>query len=1678
MRTSGERTPAREDASLLLNGRFLKHQCLHQQGALQTWRGKDLVTRASVVMKTAPLHALKVGAYERMLRDDDVLRELHSPWLSAPLLSGMEGEWLFRVGRDAPSGALSERLSKGPLPVHETLLLGRGLLRALRDAHGLHVSHRHLKPSNVVLAPGGTLQEATLIDFGLALEDLREPSLLALPLTAIRYLAPEQLGLVSAEPGPASDLYAVGLMLFECLAGALPFPGETLGELLRQHLSTVPELRARGLAVPRALEQVVQHLLREEPGERYQSAEGALRDLEEISSGLARGLTEPAVVVGRSECHLRLTEPAFIGRTPEVEALERTLDATARGQGGLVLVEGESGGGKTMLLDELERRGLARGARVFRGQALDRAAPRPLQTLMGVFQDLASAAERTPALARALRASRGTRLGALCAEAPQLHNLCAEVPQLRELLELPATACQVAGPESLGEGLAVRALAALLNVLGDSETPALVLLDDCQWSDELTLKLLARLGAASEEDVPGIQHFFTVVAAFRTEAVPEGHLLHRMAPMLQVPLAPLATPDVRDLAESMAGRLPDEALEVVERLSEGNPFMVAAIVRGLVESGALKPVASGWRVVPEQLEQVRSSRRAASLLLRRLALLSEEARSLLSAGAILGREFEVDLAAVLVRRSPEQAAVALEDARQRHLLWVAPSTGRYTFAHDRIREALLEELPAEAQRALHLAAALELERRAPERSFELAWHFDEAGAPERAWPHALKSAEEARRKYTLDVAERYYRLADRGAVDADDATKLVILEGLGDVLRIRGREEADTVYVRAQSFATTRLDRARIEGHRSKVAFTRFEMLAGYDRLERALRLIGQRVPAGPSFRALLLLWALVVHMGQALLLKWRARPLPPLEGEALLAAQLLTQLIGVYSTQRYSLFAAWWAHMRGLNIAERHAPSPELATAYENQGATLALSIKAIPWVPTFLANLALARGRTHFQRALALREEFGDAYQHAGTQYLYQVTLLQCARYAESTEAGLRSVQLRERASASHEWRVSSPQYNLGVALYLMGDLSAAVANGQTQYRIARELDDGLVCSLALALWSCASDGLVSGEVIAAELARPVEGVAYGLGLGRASVLLAEGVRLLRVREPGQAVAVLEQAMRQLKDSRLTIPMLQSIIQAQRVRALREQAAQLPPWAFSVRAGLLRKARAIAWSERRRPQPLQNNLASIFRELGLIAAMEGRNARARRYFGRSLAIAERLDMRYERARTLLARAQVGATVGWPEASRDAAAGEEAMRPMRAALEPATVEEVPASLSLVDRFPRLLAAGRAIASALTREAVISAVREAAVGLLRGEDPVLVEATPEGLSVHDASDDRLGPFMRRASEQRRPCVPSTEDLERAGCVEERSVLCAPILVRGEVAAVFRVTNHKLAGAFGPEEVRLAEYLATLAGAALENAQGFAEVHSLSEERERLYQQAQDALRKRDEFLVVASHELRTPFTPMRLYMQGLLGALRNPARAAGLESWVTKLEAANGRLQRLAKLVEDLFDVSRISEGRMPVRRAPVDLAALTVEAVDRWKEELARVKCDYTLEAPEPVVGTWDGVRLEQVLDNLLGNAMKYGPGRPIHVSLRKHGEHARLVVRDEGMGIALEDQARIFEKFERAVSENYGGFGLGLWISREVVRALGGRILVDSTPGQGAKFTVELPLAPPPGP
>jgi signal transduction histidine kinase len=238
---------------------------------------------------------------------------------------------------------------------------------------------------------------------------------------------------------------------------------------------------------------------------------------------------------------------------------------------------------------------------------------------------------------------------------------------------------------------------------------------------------------------------------------------------------------------------------------------------------------------------------------------------------------------------------------------------------------------------------------------------------------------------------------------------------------------------------------------------------------------------------------------------------------------------------------------------------------------------------------------------------------------------------------------------------------------------------------------------------------------------------------------------------------------------------------------------------------------------------------------------------------------------------------------------------------------------------------------------------------------------------------------------------------------------------------------------------------------------------------------RMQAELMEAVRLRDEFLTVASHELRTPLTPLQLKLQALIRVCGTELPPEQLRERTRKAaESANHQVHKLMELISDLLDVSQLTDGTLPLRLEPVDLAAVVREVADRLEPQARRAQCPLVVQATEAVVGRWDEQRIAQVVDNLLSNAIKYGPGRPVTLRVERRGAEARLIVRDEGIGIAPESLLRIFEKFERAVSpRHYGGLGLGLYLTRQILQALGGTIRVESQPERGATFTVELPLS-----
>lgn len=235
-----------------------------------------------------------------------------------------------------------------------------------------------------------------------------------------------------------------------------------------------------------------------------------------------------------------------------------------------------------------------------------------------------------------------------------------------------------------------------------------------------------------------------------------------------------------------------------------------------------------------------------------------------------------------------------------------------------------------------------------------------------------------------------------------------------------------------------------------------------------------------------------------------------------------------------------------------------------------------------------------------------------------------------------------------------------------------------------------------------------------------------------------------------------------------------------------------------------------------------------------------------------------------------------------------------------------------------------------------------------------------------------------------------------------------------------------------------------------------------------------------ALRSRDDFLGTASHELRTPVMAVHLLLERLL---RRANRPEGVDrgDLLLQLDKIQNNVRRLSGLVTSLLDLSRLDSGALKLQLEPVDLTQVVRQVTTQLEEELARSGCTLRMGSQGEMTGQWDRLLVEQVVTNLISNALKYGPGSEVSVELEASpdGQRVELKVTDGGMGIDPSDHSRIFDRFERAqISANRPGFGLGLWIVRQIVEAMGGTIRVESALGHGAAFFVSLPRSQPADP
>jgi eukaryotic-like serine/threonine-protein kinase len=800
---------------------------------------------------------------------------------------------------------LARILRNGPLPPERVVALALDLTGPLAVVHANGLVHRDLKPDNIVVRADGRAQ---LVDFGLAARESDDPAEVAATAAVgtLAYSPPEQSGVLNRPVDRRADLYSLGVTLFECLTGTLPYAAHDVGELLRMHaVAAVPDLLDRVPGIAPELAEVVQILLAKDPDDRYQSAEELAADLRSCV-----GAFEAAP--GADAAPVR----PLVGRSAELSKLLARWEKAREGHGGVGTVRGADGTGKTRLAAELAKRVRNAGALVLSGAG----APDdpPLAALRLALDGHLRAVDKLPAGSRA-RARQ--RLRDCAGDAAAL--LATLTPALAEALGPgPAQAPDLTAVPDRQEHF-LTAIASFLTALARASNGLLVLLDDAQWLDAETQQLLRRL--ATEAQAAPLMILST------TRTLSGGAAARGMAVDLDVRLPPLDRGELAELVDTVVpgAAANAELIDRIETRSRGVPLVALEYLRAIVEAGLLQPYWGAWRLDADGLDALAMPEDVLGLILARSAGLGADTRAVLATAAVIGSRFRADILAAAYGADSGPVQSALAEAVTAGIVESVPIG--YAFVHAAIRQDLLDGLDTAATAAIHAKVAAAYEgRTGADAVYALAQHHLAAGTqspPERVYAACVAAGQLALDSYAPERAAVLLEQAVARCASPDGG----LLLQLGTALKGSGQfGTAEPVLRQALDAETDPLERARVLRLLADVHRARWDTVAARRAVEAGLSELDAGLPGSPVLRALSTLWLLLLATVRRRL---RVRPAPP--GDARRRCDLIAALheAGSYAgAVNFSPAQVLMHNLRGMYWAERVGSGEQYA---RSQGAT-----------------------------------------------------------------------------------------------------------------------------------------------------------------------------------------------------------------------------------------------------------------------------------------------------------------------------------------------------------------------------------------------------------------------------------------------------------------------------------------------------------------------------------------------------------------------------------------------------------------------------------------------------------------------------------------------------------------------------------------------------------------------
>jgi len=775
----------------LQNGRYAILKKLGEGGKGVVYKARDTVLNRVVAIKMLKSEVLSEDAYPRFLREAQVVAKLNHPNIVSIYDIGKDEEKRFFVLEFVDGISLREFLGtypEGKCDIQTVLRTGIDVCGALQYAHSQGVLHRDMKPENILITQEGV---AKLMDFGLA-KMLGSPSITqeGMIVGTVAYVAPEIA--LGKGADARSDLYSFGAVLYEMVTGRPPFPGEDPVKVIFSHIHDYPVSPSRlNPKVPQALTECIMRLLEKEPGKRYQSAEDLLRVLRDVAEGFLRELYVPTrkpVVVVPCPRLPAVREIQLIDRVEEIGLLREAVDRAVRGEGGIVLLYGEAGIGKTRLARELGAYARLRGMQVLSGRCpalfrMDGVPPYVLwKEVIKNFLEVCAPEH----LYRVI----GFYPGEVSALVPELKQKLGAIPH-----SLPIS------PEHERDRLFEAVSQFVINI--SKEAPLLVVLDDLQWTDQSSLLLLHYLARGVYKES------LLLVGAYRDTDIDERHPLspvvtelNRERLLQSVLLKRMSLDDVSEMIKRLLEQddVPREFCEMVYEKTMGNPFFVEEVIKSLKEEEVIYREEDKWRI--KEVSRIEFPKTVKSVIKARISRLDDECQNVLTLASFVGNDFSFTALCGVTGFEEDKLLETMEKMLKTGLVKERVIRGQdvYSFADIMIRDVVHEEVSHLRHKKLHGTVGCALEkayaRDIDEHLGELALHFLESGDKEKALDYFLKAGEKAAKVYANSEAASYFQSALKLLEEKEGKLqeKGRVLERLGDIKSLVGEYEACMKY--------------------------------------------------------------------------------------------------------------------------------------------------------------------------------------------------------------------------------------------------------------------------------------------------------------------------------------------------------------------------------------------------------------------------------------------------------------------------------------------------------------------------------------------------------------------------------------------------------------------------------------------------------------------------------------------------------------------------------------------------------------------------------------------------------------------------------------------------------------------------------------------------------------------